>query len=615
MMKFRRLVRKPLFFLMSTLAVMLTNVNYAANNWMQDNTIADNIPITGQDASEDNNNVNRDVNDLKIIESAGTIRAVTVYRNGTALVSRHVQIHPEPGTIGLRILDLPHGIIADSFGISIPDTIAVTQTIMESIPNLSEYNSNKQHLEDEISKIQAALDEQEISQIVLKREQALYDAIADRTANVTALGIDKLDLDEITRVAGYLSTQHRELEKQKYEIEKVIQPLNARLDNLYMQLDTLETDGPEYKSAAQVTLFITEPLTEPVTVIVSYLVNGVAWAPAYNLRTDSAQTRVLVELDAMIMQHSGEDWTNASVQVSTGTPILPTRPPRLQTTSIDVISSSNSSVINDDYNQSNRADLSVMDIPSMLTDNFQQFDNSGNDGGLNVPTLTSINYSDVDNTLLAEYTIPGQTTIHTNDKFPIRLSVSAWWAQVQFQHVAAPLVSQYAFIRGTITNNTRVHWPPGEATVYMGNDYSGLYSMPHLRPGEQLDVFFGYDRRISVRRLVVNKRIKTTGLLADGRETVVDYRIDVSNTTGLTVNLEIWDRIPYSKDDNIKVSVSGLSDDLSSNSEYLQQYRPLGLLRWDKNITPGTPSNNNHVIEYTLTVSHRKDLRTTSWPD
>src|SRR5439155_20721831 len=63
----------------------------------------------------------------------------------------------------------------------------------------------------------------------------------------------------------------------------------------------------------------------------NYLVDAAAWRPQYKLRAGkAAKDPVQVEYLAALIQHSGEDWANVKLVLSTAQPMLNAAPPELQ---------------------------------------------------------------------------------------------------------------------------------------------------------------------------------------------------------------------------------------------------------------------------------------------
>src|SRR5262249_2986974 len=61
----------------------------------------------------------------------------------------------------------------------------------------------------------------------------------------------------------------------------------------------------------------------------NYLVGAVAWQPEYKVRAGKLNEDVQLDYMANLMQHSGEDWSQVKITLSTAQPMLNASPPEL----------------------------------------------------------------------------------------------------------------------------------------------------------------------------------------------------------------------------------------------------------------------------------------------
>src|SRR5205085_12056235 len=74
----------------------------------------------------------------------------------------------------------------------------------------------------------------------------------------------------------------------------------------------------------------------------NYLVNAASWHPQYKLRAGkTAKDQVQLEYLAAVLQHTGEDWANVKLVLSTAQPMLNAAPPELQTLQVTVVPRAN----------------------------------------------------------------------------------------------------------------------------------------------------------------------------------------------------------------------------------------------------------------------------------
>ena len=125
------------------------------------------------------------------------------------------------------------------------------------------------------------------------------------------------------------------------------------------------------------------------------------------------------------------------------------------------------------------------------------------------------------------------------------------------------------------------------------------------------------------RRVLVEKKTTKTGLLGGGRRTTYDYRLAVENGAGKAIRLELWDRMPVSRAEQIAVELVDPSHPLATDTDYIEEQRPRGLLKWLLNVPPaalatGDPrpaSTGDFVITYGVRVARAKDVDMTPLPE
>lgn len=534
------------------------------------------------------------------LESPGRVRSATVYEAG-AVVAREGVFSLSAGDHSVRITDLPSTVIRSSIrahasdGVSIRNVIAGTaeRTPPRDETAIVRVNQELVSVRDQL----ASLEEQ---QLILDKQEALLESIAERTANTAAstAGTGQLDLDEITRLSAYLAEQHADILARRRSTVQEVERVTKQRDQLEADLALYEGQGePEIYRVATIAVNVNDRAARsPVTVSLTYLVTDVSWAPSYNIKTNSDGSSATIEFDAVIHQGSGEDWNNIALTVTNAPVELYTAPAELDPWFIDVSDGDVNRLLVPKANDP-AADASALTRAILSTAGESRLQISP---GIEVP--------------LVSYDLPQDVTIANDAENAQRVRIMSIRSRPALTHVAAPLLSEHAYVRAEVQNAGQVHILPGPASVFWGGTFSGETTVPYIEPGGRLSVFVGIDPDIRVRRINTNRRTKKTGLLADGRETRLEYRIRITNTTGRTIDLELWDRAPVSRDDRIKVLLASLSHRISDEGPYRRDQRPLGFLKWSLPVEPQSELGNETRVEYTVVISHHKDVEATFLP-
>lgn len=530
------------------------------------------------------------------IETPGRIESVTVHSEWVS-VTRVASVELPAGLHEVRFTNLPVTIEPASIRADAGGRAVVTRVAYEEREDVSAYEtglSEKVRALEDARRQMAILDER---LLVLAKEEGLLDAIAERTAQRSAeqVGSGRLDLDEITRVSKYLAEQHAALLERRRTVTADKQALQQSIDRLTAERVEYESAGPPLLRSAVLNLSIDEVSDPTIPLRLTYLASGVKSRVSYNVRTDPSLAQASLEFEVEVEQATGEDWLDVSFAFSTHPIVDPTAPPALRPGVIEPASSDGSSLalrqpVEEGTLLSGRASLARL---------VGQGGRVVSRGSLGSPPFTL-------------YRFGQSATIPSGAGHGQRLRLNTFSVRPEFRYVAVPVISNSAFLRGTLENTSRVHWLPGPASVFLGSEYVGETTMPYVAPGSRVEIFFGTDHRVAAQRTQVSNRTRSTGLLGDGRETLVEYRIRITNATGQAMPVEVWDRAPMSRDDRITVSTTGFSPGLSRDEEFRLRQRSEGLLRWDIDLPA---SGRESIISYTLVVAHKAGVEVPVIPD
>jgi uncharacterized protein (TIGR02231 family) len=213
------------------------------------------------------------------------------------------------------------------------------------------------------------------------------------------------------------------------------------------------------------------------------------------------------------------------------------------------------------------------------------------------------------------FDLPRAVTVRTSSQKQQRTRIGAIEAHPKFVHVAIPALTEAVYLRGELINSSAYQLLPGRASIFVGQDYVGPTILDSVAPGGQFKVHFGIDQAVNARRHLVHKITESTGLLSGGRRTSYQYRILIDNGTGRPLTVELWDRYPISRNNDIQVETVDLSAPLSGDAYYVAEERPLGLLKWILNIAAGASGNSAYTLTYGVHIDRAKDIDLTPLPE
>jgi uncharacterized protein (TIGR02231 family) len=322
------------------------------------------------------------------------------------------------------------------------------------------------------------------------------------------------------------------------------------------------------------------------------------------------------------MQHSGEDWSNVKLVLSTAQPMLNAAPPELQTLNVTVVPRGNApaaarpldvmdleeqvkglrSKAQKDFNERKQASgVGLVNTAAALDQSFELLNPEAavkRGCALAVREGPTVNYH-LDTTL----TVPSRNDEQVLEVARIDLAP-------QYYYKAVPILTPHVYRLADLANRSSYVLLPGEATMYIGTDFVGQMSLPLVAVGETFTAGFGIDPQLQVQRQMIDKARTTQG----GNQALrFDYRILVSSFKAQPVKLQVWDRLPYAERETVGVSLIKTTPEISTDAIYLREQRPNNLLRWDVTVEPAMNGEKALAIQYEFKLELDRQMTISSF--
>jgi uncharacterized protein (TIGR02231 family) len=319
-----------------------------------------------------------------------------------------------------------------------------------------------------------------------------------------------------------------------------------------------------------------------------------------------------IEYDALIAQQTGEHWDNVALTLSTAQPTLAANPPTLDAWYVDEYRESNVGIASRAaVEYANKAPADREEVEASR----RAYQDAGEDRlAKKLQELAADAEVDAAGPSVT-YSLPRRMTIKTNAQKEQRTRIATIASTPDFIHVAIPTLTDRVYVRGELQNNSAYQLLPGSAAIYSGQDYIGPTTLAAIPPRGEFKVHFGEDPAVTTSRQLVVKRSSSTGLFGGGLKTSYEYRIEISNGSGKDLALELWDRIPVSRTDKIEVSLYDLSHALAKDTEYVEEQRPTGLLKWLLGVGAKANNASPFVVTYNIDINRGKDVNMTPLPE
>jgi len=314
----------------------------------------------------------------------------------------------------------------------------------------------------------------------------------------------------------------------------------------------------------------------------NFMVFNAGWIPAYELRSTGINEPLTLKYNARVYQNTGLNWKNVRLTLSTGNPRKNSTKPNLPPYMIGFYETPVYAV--DAYKvQSNRA--VAMGAPT--TESYKTEDATTAADFIEVTeSLTNIQFE-----ISIPYSIPSDGKRHL-------VYISENKLKATYTYYAVPKLSPSTFLIAQVSSWGDLNLLAGEANIYNEGTFVGKSYIYPQQTSEKIDFSLGIDESIVVKREKI-KEYSESKLIGSNKKESMGFEIQVKNNKKASINIEIEDQIPVSKEKDIVVEVDDISGAVHTTEN--------GKLKWKLTLNPN--ETKTHLLKYS--VKYPKDKKIT----
>lgn len=353
------------------------------------------------------------------------------------------------------------------------------------------------------------------------------------------------------------------------------------------------TQGTDIEKRIILTVFSSRETK--VKIEFSYMIPNTSWSMLYDIRGSKDSGKVDLTVYGDVYQKTGEDWRNVKLVLSTGDPSNNIVKPYFNPWYLNVYEQA-------DYDRADYAGNSskkIMKSAPLAKEEFQ---------AVQAEAMPETKISEKGTFM--EIELPLNQTIASSDKPQKKLikdySFSAG-KSLSLNYELYLWQKRDSFITAEMTNSTEIPWLPGEAQIFLENEYMGKVNIPYIPSGKKDTVILGSESRISGEKILVKKYEDAKGVFGGKRRIVYSYSIQIENNMKSPSKIIVRDRIPVSLNEKILVEIRNqslmpLAAESKDDTAYAQGQR-----RYSLDLAAGEKK----IISYEAVVSFDKEYDVT----
>jgi len=567
------------------------------------------------------------------VETNGVLSDVIVYR-GQAMVIRTLDVELPDGSSEIIVGKLPDKLITDTLSAQGPEGVTISSVRYRE---KKAGEDTRQEVKDLEAKIEQVRKDQYQTKRNLEIEEWMFSKFSRYWELPQSIGTSDqnrpiLQPEGLEKLAGYLEKSSMEWhqnrvkdEFKQQDIEKELAKLDKKLQELKGQIDSSEK---------QAVISATRNRKGAVKIKLSYIVEGANWFPQYNLRAQPAKGVTSVEYNALVFQASGEDWNDVAVKLSTALPAMVAASPAVEPMKVKL--GNPAPILSSDKTT---REIGYAPAPPAMPEQFkdlsqqvQAYEGKRREAAAKGKMgEMSLNQAASSNQLLelqadreavqvirtqtrkiarvegvsVTYDIPGRLWVPSKTEQQL-VNIASFESKADFITVSTPILTDYAYVEGSISNDSYTILLAGPANMYRDGEFAGKDHIDLVTKGEKFTAGFGVDSQIRISREIKDKKVDT---IFGNRVDIFEYRLAIENYKGAAVKLRLMERIPYTEDTGLEIKDFETNTPVSTDQDYVRTLKDKGILRWDLELAPNTVSEKARIITYSYTMKYDKGLQ------
>lgn len=513
-------------------------------------------------------------------EAKSKIDQVTVYLQG-AQVTRSAEVNLQKGDNVVKFSGLANGIWQNSIQATAPTSVLIN-SVHHEVNYLEPlgYSPRVRQIKDSLKLIQRQVREFDDEIAVIQAEKTMIlknQKLAGEEKGVSTAELQALSDFFRSRISE-LSLQKRKQERKKKEKVEVQSRLKRQL---------AELNANKSKASNDIVVKLRADRPAKAKIAIRFIVQNAGWVPAYDLRVEDTQGPIDLTYRADVYQNTGIDWSEVKLALSSADPSQSGVKPELSQWNLrlyDPIA----------YNERNKGSRGYYNSPGnaeleqTVTGGIKMDAQNGELAGRTLADYTNV----VQGVTSAEFQIDIRQRIPSDGKAH-QVSIQEAQLPATYLHSSVPKLDPTAYLLARVTEWEKLNLLPGAVNIFFEGTYIAESFIDPNYTQDTLAFSLGRDPKVIVQREQLQDHNKVRSLGAN-RERTFGYEITVRNTKNSAIEIELFDQLPVSQDEDITVKVEEIDGGKHDEAT--------GKVSWKLSLAPAETK----TIKFIFSVKHPK---------
>lgn len=313
--------------------------------------------------------------------------------------------------------------------------------------------------------------------------------------------------------------------------------------------------APGREERTEVAVYVNAGVAADADMTVRYQVPSASWLAFYDARLATGSKAAPPKLDltrrAAITQTTGEAWTNVVLALSTTRPTVGASAPELRTMTVDYVPDAPPPVPVAAAPEPRRAMMKARRADGMADSDMA----AAGAVMAQAPMLeaTAVNAEVVQAPFQAIYGVPGRVSVPpTGETKRVQLTEEAIEPSLVVRTVPKLDAKAYLYAKLALPKSSALL--PGAVSLFRDGTFVGTGHLPLLAPGEEHELGFGTDDAVRVKYATAEDKRGEKGLISSSKTDTRNYKITVKNMHQRAMPVAVFDHIPVSQQQDIKVT-------------------------------------------------------------